>query len=454
MSNLPKIDSKVIARFAPSPTGKLHVGNVRTALMNWLFVKSNTGHFILRIDDTDTVRSTSEYEDGIRTDLSWLGLNWDSTFKQSERFGEYDKARHALIASGLLYPCYETSEDLDRQRKLQRVAGKPPVYNRAALDLTQAEKDSFEAQGRSPHWRFKLSGDVVTWTDLVRGEQNVDTSSLSDPVLIRGDGSYLYTLPSVVDDIDAGITHVIRGEDHVTNSGAQIEIFRALSDHLPAFAHTPLLVGKDGKGLSKRIGSLSMGELRDQYLEPLAICSLLGKIGTSDPIEARASLDVLIEEFSFSKIGRAPARFDEEELLLLNGKLLHETSYSDVKDRLDEMGVKGGEPLWMIARDNIEKLTDVSEWAEILFAPMAGVIADEDKEFCAIAADCLPATYSETTWADWTAALKEKTGRKGKGLFLPLRLALTGRRGGPSMGAMLRLMGSDVAKARLRGEAA
>jgi len=454
MSNLPKIDAPVIARFAPSPTGKLHVGNVRTALMNWLFVTASGGHFILRIDDTDTARSTAEYEAGIRADLSWLGLNWDSSFKQSERFGEYDKARDKLVAAGLLYPCYETSEELDRQRKLQRVAGKPPVYNRAALELTQAEKDAFEADGRSPHWRFKLSGNSASWTDMVRGEQSVDTSSLSDPVLIRGDGSYLYTLPSVVDDIDAGITHVIRGEDHVTNSGAQIEIFRALSDHLPTFAHTPLLVGKDGKGLSKRLGSLSMSELREQHFEPLAICSLLGKIGTSDPIEARPSLSVLKDEFSFSKIGRAPARFDEDELLLLNSKLLHETAYTDVQDRLMGMGIEGGEPLWLLARDNISKLSDVKQWSDIVHGEMAGEIAQEDHDYCMAAADCLPDNITEATWGEWTGTLKAQTGRKGKGLFLPLRLALTGRRGGPSMGALLGLLGAQKAKARLRGEAA
>ena len=278
----------VIVRFAPSPTGKLHVGNVRTALMNYLFVAQNDGTFILRIDDTDTEGSTQAYEDGIKTDLAWLGLNWDESFNQSARFGLYDEAAAKLKADGLLYPCYETSEELDRQRKLQRVAGKPPVYNRAALDLSADDITKLEAEGRKPHWRYKLSGGVATWTDMVRGDQRVDTSSLSDPVLIRADGSYLYTLPSVVDDIDAKITHVIRGEDHVTNSGAQIEIFRALGGTEPTFAHTPLLVGADGKGLSKRLGSLSMDQLREQEIEPMAINSLLGKIGTSDPVEARS----------------------------------------------------------------------------------------------------------------------------------------------------------------------
>lgn len=444
----------VICRFAPSPTGKLHVGNVRTALMNYLFVVQNEGQFILRVDDTDTERSTKAYEEGLKEDLAWLGLNWDSTFNQSERFDLYDAAAEKLKAAGLLYPCYETGEELDRQRKLQRVAGKPPVYNRAALDLTAEQIAAYEAEGRTPHWRFKLSGDVSSWTDMVRGDQNIDTSSLSDPVLIRGDGSYLYTLPSVVDDIDAKITHVIRGEDHVTNSGAQIEIFKALGGAVPQFAHTPLLVGADGKSLSKRLGSLSMDQLRDQGIEPMAINSLLGKIGTSAPVEARVFLNNLVTEFSFSKIGRAPARFDEAELALVNARLLHDTPYAVVKERLDDYGIGGGEDFWNLIRANLEKLSDIVGWSTGLFAPMAGQIDDADAAFCAAAADSLPDEITDTTWSEWTSALKAETGRKGKTLFMPLRLALTGRNRGPEMGAILSLLGSERAKGRLRGEAA
>lgn len=441
--------SNPIVRFAPSPTGRLHVGNVRTALMNVLFAQANGGTFVLRIDDTDLERSTAEYEQGIRDDLSWLGVTWGRTFKQSERFEMYDAAAAKLKAEGLLYPCYETGEELDRQRKLQRVAGKPPIYNRAALELTDEQKAAYEAEGRTPHWRFKLSGGTVTWNDLVRGEQSIDMSSLSDPVLIRGDGSYLYTLPSVVDDIEAKITHVIRGEDHVTNSGAQIEIFRALSDHLPEFAHTPLLVGADGKSLSKRLGSLSMLELRQQGIEPMAIASLLAKIGTSDAVDIRRRLDELASEFSFGKIGRAPARFDEKELTALNAKLLHETPYSEVKDR-----VPGDEDFWDIVRANIEKISDVEDWANIVLKSMSGDIADEDKAFCETAADYLPEEVSAETWSNLIAHLKTETGRKGKGLFMPLRLALTGQQHGPSMDDMLQLLGAEKAKARLRGEAA
>ena len=441
--------TKPIVRFAPSPTGRLHVGNVRTALMNVLFAQAEGGTFVLRIDDTDLDRSTAEYEQGIRDDLSWLGVSWGKTFKQSDRFGMYDEAAAKLKAAGLLYACYETSDELDRQRKLLRVAGKPPIYNRAALELTDAEKSALEAEGRTPHWRFKLSGGTVTWHDLVRGEQTIDMSSLSDPVLIRGDGSYLYTLPSVVDDIEAEITHVIRGEDHVTNSGAQIEIFQALSRHLPQFAHTPLLVGADGKSLSKRLGSLSMLELRQQGIEPMSIASLLAKIGTSDAVEIRHSLKALADEFAFTKIGRAPARFDEKDLTALNAKLLHETPYADVKDR-----VPGDEDFWNIVRANIEKISDIDDWADIVLKPMSGEIAAEDKAFCETAAEFLPAKVTPETWGSLIAHLKAETGRKGKGLFMPLRLALTGQQHGPSMDDMLQLLGADKAKARLRGQAA
>ena len=444
----------VICRFAPSPTGRLHVGNVRTALMNWLFVRERGGKFILRIDDTDLERSTNEYEDGIKEDLGWLGLNWDHTFNQSHKFPAYEAAANTLREAGRLYACYETSEELDRQRKLLRVQGKPPVYNRAALDLTDAQKEAYEDEGRKPHWRFKLSGKTVNWTDMVRGEQSVDTSSLSDPVLIRGDGSFLYTLPSVIDDIDEKITHVIRGEDHVTNSGAQIEIFEALSDHLPTFGHTPLLVWKDGSPLSKRLGSLSMGELKEQGFEPLAICSLLAKIGTSDPIEVRPSMEVLKDEFSFDKIGRAPARFSDDELLLLNGRLLHETSYETVKDHLESLNVGGGEAFWNLIRANISKVSDTAGWSTVLYSPMPGQIEDEDKAFCIAAANCLPDTITDDSWSEWTAKLKADHGRKGKSLFMPLRRALTGRDRGPEMGGLLVLLGAEKAKARLRGETA
>lgn len=438
-------------RFAPSPTGKLHVGNVRTALMNVLHAYKTGGTFILRIDDTDVARATQENEDAIRDDLTWLGLHWQETFSQSKRFSLYDEAAQKLKETGLLYPAYDTAEELDRQRKLQGVQGKPPIYDRRALSLTNEQKAAYEAEGRQPHWRFKLSGNPVTWTDLVRGEQTVETSSLSDPVLIRGDGTYLYTLPSVFDDIESGITHVIRGEDHVTNSGTQIEIFRTLGGTEPIFAHTPLLVDKDSGKLSKRLDSLSMRQLCKEGYEPMAILSLLAKIGTSDPIEERFTIKQLAEEFSFSKIGRAHARFDDAELRSLNAKILHEMAYDQVKERLDALGVEGSERFWLAIRDNVEVVDDAAGWNATLYAPMAGVIEADDKAFCDTAAELLS---NDIDWSELIRKLKDNTDRKGKGLFMPLRKALTGRNYGPEMGPILTLMGADRARARLRGEIA
>ncbi|WP_442909972.1 glutamate--tRNA ligase [Hyphomonas sp.] len=441
-----------IVRFAPSPTGRLHVGNVRTALINWLFAHAKGGKFILRIDDTDLERSTKAYEDGLREDLTWLGLVWADTFSQSDRFAEYDKAAARLKEMGLLYACYESADELERKRKIALSRGRPPVYDRASLDLSDDEKAKLEADGVKPHWRFKLSGNRVEWDDLVRGPQSIDTSSLSDPVLIREDGSYLYTMPSVVDDIDAKITHVVRGEDHVTNSGAQIEIFLALGGTAPQMAHTPLLIGADGQGLSKRLGSLSMGELRDQGYEPMAITSLLAKIGTSDNVEARTSLDELSQEFDFRKIGRAPARFDEADLLSLNASILHGLPFADVKDRLAAIHPKAAdEAFWTVARENCSLLPEVKGWVETVFGDIAPMIDAEDKDFVRQAADLLPeGELTAETWSEWTNAVKAATGRKGKGLFMTLRKALTGQEHGPDMASLMPLIGRERALERLK----
>jgi glutamyl-tRNA synthetase len=432
-----------VVRFAPSPTGRLHVGNVRTALVNWLFARGQGGRFILRIDDTDLERSTKENEDALKADLTWLGLTWDETFNQSARFPLYDTAAEKLRAMGLLYPCYETAEELDVKRKIAQSRGRPPVYDRAALKLTAEDRARLEASGMKPHWRFLLSGKRVEWNDLVRGPQSIDTSSVSDPILIREDGSYLYTLPSVADDIEAGITHVVRGEDHVTNSGAQIEIFMALGGKAPEMAHMPLLIGADGSALSKRLGSLSMGELRAGGIEPMAILSHLAKLGTSDNIEPRESLDVLCKEFSFSKIGRAPARFDEADLENLNAALVHAMPFSAVRDRLKAMDPRAeSEAFWMAVRENCARVADAADWVEITFGKATPQVADEDREFITAAAAHLPAgELTAASWGEWTNALKAATGRKGKGLFMPLRKALTGLDHGPDMGALLPLIG-------------
>ncbi|WP_420431686.1 glutamate--tRNA ligase [Hyphobacterium sp.] len=437
-------------RFAPSPTGKLHVGNIRTALTNVLHARQTGGIFLLRIDDTDLERSTKAFEDGIRADLQWLGLGWDESFNQSDRFDKYDAAAARLKEMGLLYPAYETGDELDRKRKIQRAQGKPPVYDRAALDLTEAQKAAYEAEGRKPHWRFKLSGNPVTWTDLVRGETTIDTASLSDPILIREDGSYLYTLPSVVDDIDAGITTIIRGEDHVTNSGAQIEIFEALGGKAPEFGHKALLVGADGGKLSKRLGTLAISDLREEGIEPLAILSLLAKLGTSDPIEPVTDLQQLVDSFSFGKFSRAPARFDPAELQRVNAGVLHQLDYAAVKDRLAALGADDGEAFWHAIQPNLEKLTDATDWHRLIAGPVDPVI--EDADYAKQAAAHLPqGELTSASWGEWTATLKAETGRKGKDLFLPLRLALTGQRHGPDMSELLPLIGRERVLRRLQG---
>lgn len=441
-------------RFAPSPTGKLHVGNVRTAIFNYLFARKAGGTFLLRIDDTDTERSTKAYEDGIREDLTWLGIRWDETFRQSERFDRYAAAADKLREKGLLYACYETGEELERKRRLQLANGRPPVYDRTALELTEDQKAAYEAEGRAPHWRFKFSGNPVEWDDMVRGHVAIETSSLSDPILIREDGSYLYTLPSVVDDIEAGITHIIRGEDHTTNSGAQIEIFVALGGTAPMFGHQALLVGADGGKLSKRMGSLGIAELRDaEGLEPMAIMSLLAKLGTSDPVDAFADVDGLLDGFDLGKLSRSPARFDPEELKRVNAKLLHGMSYAEAQPKLAELGADGGEAFWNAVRPNLERLSDAKVWAQLVEGPVTPVI--EEPDYAVAAAEHLPAgELTGESWSIWTEALKAETGRKGRQLFMPLRQMLTGEERGPEMAVLLPLIGREKVMKRLMGETA
>ncbi|MDI1281020.1 MAG: glutamyl-tRNA synthetase [Brevundimonas sp.] len=442
----------VKVRFAPSPTGKLHVGNVRTALINWLFARAHGGQFVLRIDDTDLARSTAAFEQGIEDDLTWLGLVWDERFNQSKRFDRYEAAAERLKAAGRLYPCYETGDELDRRRKVQLSRGLPPIYDRAALDLTDAEKAAYEAEGRKPHWRFRLEGKRVAWEDLARGHAEVDTASMSDPVLIREDGLFLYTLPSVVDDIEMAITHVIRGEDHVTNTGAQIEIFEALGGPIPDFGHTTLLVGADGQALSKRIGSLSISEMREMGYEPIAITSHLGRIGTSDPLEVGESVEALGQSFAFAKMGRSPARYDTADLDRLNAQALHAMPYEVARARLAALDCDLGEAFWTLMRQNLQKFDDVKALAVLVRGPVTPVI--EDPAFAAAALAVLPETLDETAWSTWTNAVKESTGAKGKALFMPLRHILTGQAHGPDMATLVPMIGRDRIVQRLKGEAA
>lgn len=445
----------VAVRFAPSPTGLLHVGNVRLALVNWLFARKQGGTFLLRMDDTDEERSRPEYAAQIEADLAWLGLARDRFARESDRYPRYDETAAALKAAGRLYPCYETSEELALKRASLVSQGKPPIYDRAALRLTDADRARLEGEGRKPHWRFKLEHAPVAWTDLVRGPVRFEGAALSDPVLIREDGRPLYTLTSVVDDADFAITHVIRGEDHVANTAVQIQIWQALGAPVPDFAHLPLLTDAGGQGLSKRLGSLSVTSLReDDGIEPMALASLLAKLGTSDAIEARASLDELVAEFDMAKIARGTPKFDPEELKRLNARLLHQTPFERVRDRLDSLGLSGADAaFWEAVRPNLERLSDVADWWSVTHAPVAPVIADP--AFAARAAALLPPEPWDTaTWSAWTSAVKQATGRKGKELFLPLRQALTGRDHGPELKNLLPLIGRARAERRLAGHTA
>ncbi|HYJ58732.1 MAG TPA: glutamate--tRNA ligase [Methyloceanibacter sp.] len=440
-------------RFAPSPTGQLHAGNIRTALFNFLFARKTGGRFILRLDDTDKERSTEEFADGIREDLAWLGLEWTKEMRQSDRFALYDAAVERLKASGRLYPSYETSEELELKRKRQLARGKPPVYDRAALKLTAEDRAKLEAEGRKPHWRFKLESRDVIWDDLVRGRQHVDAASLSDPVLVREDGTYLYTLPSVVDDIDLGITQVIRGEDHVANTAPQIQLFEALGAAPPAFGHHNLLVGADGQALSKRDRTLSVAAVREEGIEALAVASYSALIGTSDPVAPHASLDGLVRGFDFAKLSRAPARFDPNELRLLNAKLLHMLPFGAAAERLAAMGVGGGEDFWEAVRSNLAVLGDAKLWWQAVNGPIEPVMIDA--ALCGQAAALLPPEpWDGETWGQWSEAVKRATGAKGKALFAPLRLALTGREHGPELKLLLPLIGRARALARLEGKTA
>jgi glutamyl-tRNA synthetase len=433
-------------RFAPSPTGRIHIGNARTAILNWLFALKTCGQFVLRYDDTDTARSTEEFAAGIAADLDWLGIKPHRVEWQSKRFGRYAEVANKLRAEGRLYPCYETADELNRRRKRQMARGQPPVYDRAALKFTGEDRRALEAKGLRPHWRFRLDGRVVEWNDLIRGPQHIDTTGLSDPVLVREDGTYLYTLPSVIDDIDFGISHVIRGEDHVVNTAVQIEITEALGGAVPAYAHHSLLTGADGKGLSKRLGSLSIAAMREGGLEPMAVVSHAALLGTSDNIHPCQDYSELVEGFALDKLSRAPARFDEQELLQLNAKLLHHMPWDSVRDRLPD----AGEAFWLAIRGNIAKFSEWPDWRRVVTGPVTPVRNGEDASFLAEASALLPPEpWDLATWKIWTEALKATTGRKGKPLFMPLRLALTGLDHGPELAQLLPLIGRERALERL-----
>ena len=450
-----------IVRFAPSPTGRIHIGNVRTATLNWLCAKKLGGMFILRMDDTDRERSRDEYAQGIRDDLNWLGLTWDREEKQSARTDRYEAAADTLRAKGLLYPCFESEDELGRRRMRQLAMQRPPLYDRSSLKLEPADIAKLEAEGRKPHWRFRLPNTtpeqglnpqptIVSWNDLVRGDQTVDLGSLSDPVVIRADGSFLYTFTSVVDDTDFAISHIIRGEDHVTNTGVQLALFEALGFTPPAFGHHSLLIGADGQALSKRLGALSVESFRSAGLEPMAVLSHAALVGTSDAIEPHRTTAELAELFDLNKISTAPGRFDLDELKGLNAKLLHKLPFEDVASQLAGKGIGGGEKFWNAVRGNLVILSDAATWWPVVAGDITPVM--ENAGFAQAASRLLPPEpWTQDTWGQWTNAIKAATGAKGKALFHPLRLALTGQESGPELKVLLPMIGRERAQKRLAG---
>lgn len=431
-------------RFAPSPTGYMHIGNTRTALFNWLLAQKLKGEFMLRIDDTDRVRSKPEYEEALRDVLTWLGLEWQSEARQSVRLERYNQVVEELKKSGRVYACYETPEELEIMRKQLLNRGVPPIYDRRSLNLSAEQIAAYQKEGRKPHYRFKLNPGIIEWEDMVRGRVHYDAANLADPVIIREDGSFLYHLPSVIDDVDFGITHIIRGEDHVTNTASQIQMFEALGGEIPVFAHLPLLTGKEGK-LSKRLGSLGVRELREQGVEPMAICSFLAKLGTSEAIEPFYDLKTLADTLDLKKLGRSQPKFDQAELLTFNTRFIHNMPFSAVKKRL-----KSGEDFWNAVRGNLNVVADASEWEKICHQKIEPLI--EDLELTSLAADLLPPEpWNAETYQIWIDIIKTKTAKKGKALFHPIRKALTAAETGPELKILLPLIGREKALQRLRG---
>lgn len=440
-------------RFAPSPTGYLHIGNVRTALVNYLFTRKNGGQFVLRMDDTDTARSKDEYAEQIKQDLTWLGMKWDDFKKQSERNERYNQVKESLLNIGRLYECFETPEELEIKRKMQLSRGKPPIYDRAALKLTKEEKDKFLSEGRKPHYRFKMFPNDIIWQDMVKGEIKFSGENLGDPIVIREDNSMTYILCSVIDDIDFAITHIIRGEDHVTNTAVQIQMFEAMGAKHPVFGHTALIKSKDQE-ISKRLGGFDIKSLKEKGVEPMAISSMFSKIGTSDPIEPFINMENLIQSFDITKFGKAPANYDESELTELNRKLVSLLGFNDVASRLAKANINCDKQFWDGIKGNLEKVDDIKQWWDICNNAIKPLI--DDLAVLNAAKETFPAgeDWNLDTWQKWTKQIGEKTGLKGKALFMPLRKALTGLEHGPEIKYLLPVIGKDRGLKRLNGEVA
>ena len=435
-------------RFAPSPTGYLHIGNFRTALINFLFAKNKNGHFMLRIDDTDDERSLKKYEDAIKEDLSWVGINWDSLEKQSSRLSYYDQALQKLLDKKRAYPCFETAEELSLKRKKQLSSGKPPIYDRSALNLSDSDIADLKAKGRSPHYRFLLDHKDVNWNDLVKGTSQYNMSNLSDPVIIREDGRVIYTLASVVDDIDFEVTDILRGEDHMTNSAAQIQLFEALESSPPNLGHLSLLTDISGAGLSKRLGSISLRDLKDEGFQPMAISSLLSKVGSSDAIEIFRDINQIISDFDISKFGKSKPKFDKNELRGLNSKFFKMLDFSDISNQLKKFNFKISSDFWELVKGNIENLEELELWWNIIYGNIEPKYNDEN--FLNTALETLPeGNFDKNTWTNWTSILMKETGRKGKELYNPIRMCLTGQNKGPEMATLVFLMGRGKVLERL-----
>lgn len=432
-----------VTRFAPSPTGHIHVGNLRTALMNYLIAAKAGGSFILRLDDTDQERSKQEYADGIMADLDWLGLHWDRIEKQSLRFDRYREAADQLRAAGRFYECFETPVELDLKRKKQLNMHRPPVYDRASLQLSEDEKARARAEGRLGYWRFLLDQNRIEWKDGILGPISIDAASVSDPVLIRADGQILYTFASSVDDIDMSVTSIVRGADHVTNTATQIQIMQALGGTPPDFAHHSLLTGAKGEELSKRLGTLSLRDLRAQGIEPMALLSLMARLGSSKPVELASSMQDLIDGFDIESFGAAPTKFDAEDLFPLTRAHVQSLPLVRVADRIAALGVPAdtAEAFWNVAKANITVLADLAGWWTLFRDGAVPLVDDEDRDFVAQAFALLPAQpWTTATWGEWTNAVKEATGRKGKALYRPLRRAITGLDAGPELAEVMPLL--------------
>lgn len=441
--------SQIITRFAPSPTGMLHIGNARAALINWLYAKKYDGKFILRIDDTDLARSKDEYKNAIIENLKWLGLDWDVQFNQSSRLKKYDEIKNLLISQGRLYPCYETQEELEIKRKLQLSNGKPPIYDRASLKLTNSQIEEYKSQGRTPHYRFLINETEIFWDDMIKGSIKYSGQNLSDPVLIRADGSMTYMLCSTIDDIDYKISHVIRGEDHVSNTAIQTQLFDALGSSSPSFGHLSLIKSKDDK-ISKRKGGFEISALQTQkLLEPMAVNSFLAFIGSSLPVTPSKNMDNLVEKFDINSYSKSPTTYMEEELNIINQKLIIDYDFSDIQEYLRSESIDNiDESFWLAIRPNLNKLSEIKEWWQICYQPVKQHI--EDIDLLSIAAAKLPKTINKDTWKDWTTSISEATGKKGKSLFMPLRLALTGKNNGPELKNLLPLISREEILRRLK----